>query len=78
VDRLSRYVLKTIWGRAMYWLATSRGDSEIDSHMTPREPQYARKMGEMYFDCFEKEAEKLWPIYSLTATSGSVAPRKAS
>ena len=27
-----RYVLKTIWGGAMYWLAASRGDSEIDSH----------------------------------------------
>jgi hypothetical protein len=54
-----RYVLKTIWGGAMYWLAASRGDSEIDSHMTPREPQDARKMGGMYFDCFEKEAEKL-------------------
>ena len=54
-----RYVLKTIWGSAMYWFATSRGDSGIDSHMPPRELQDARKMGEMYFDCFEKEAEKL-------------------
>ena len=39
--------------------ATSRGDSEIDSQMPPRELQDVRKMREMYFDCFEKEAEKL-------------------
>ncbi len=39
--------------------AASRGDIDIDSHMPPRELQGARKMGEMYFDRFEKEAEKL-------------------
>jgi hypothetical protein len=54
-----RYVLKTMWGGAMHWFAASRGDIEIDSHMPPRELQDARKMGEMYFDRFEKEAEKL-------------------
>ena len=54
-----RYVLKTMWGGAMLWLAASRGDVEIDGHMPPRELQDARKMGEMYFDRFEKEAEKL-------------------
>jgi hypothetical protein len=53
------YVLKTMWGGAMHWFAASRGDIEIDSHMLPRELQDARKMGEMYFDRFEKEAEKL-------------------
>jgi len=54
-----RYVLKTMWGGAMHWFAASRGDIEIDSHIPPRELQDARKMGEMYFDRFEKEAEKL-------------------
>ena len=54
-----RYVLKTMWGGAMHWFVASRGDIEIDSHMPPRELQDARKMGEMYFDRFEKEAEKL-------------------
>jgi hypothetical protein len=54
-----RYVLKTMWGGAMHWFAASRGDIGIDSHMPPRELQDARKMGEMYFDRFEKEAEKL-------------------
>ena len=54
-----RYVLKTMWGGAMHWFAASRGDIEIDSPMPPRELQDARKMGEMYFDRFEKEAEKL-------------------
>ena len=54
-----RYVLKTMWGGAMHWFAASRGDIEIDSHMPPRELQDARKMGDMYFDRFEKEAEKL-------------------
>jgi hypothetical protein len=54
-----RYVLNTMWGGAMHWFAASRGDIEIDSHMPPRELQDARKMGEMYFDRFEKEAEKL-------------------
>ena len=54
-----RYVLKTMWGGAMHGFAASRGDIEIDSHLPPRELQDARKMGEMYFDRFEKEAEKL-------------------
>src|ERR1700751_6045901 len=54
-----RYVLKTMWGGAMHWFAASRGDIGIDSHMRPRELHDVRKMGEMYFDRFEKEAEKL-------------------
>src|SRR6202047_3746128 len=54
-----RYVLNTMWGGAMHWFAASRGDIEIDSDMPPRELQDARKMGEMNFDRFEKEAEKL-------------------
>jgi hypothetical protein len=53
-----RYVLKTMWGGATHWFAASRGDIEID-HLPPRELQDARKMGEMYFDSFEKEVEKL-------------------
>ena len=72
-----RYVLNTMWGGALHRFVASRGDIEIDSHMPPRE-QDARKMGEMYFDRFEKEAESFWPIYSPMATSRSVAPRKAS
>ena len=43
----------------MYWFAMSREDSGIDGDMQPRELQDARKMGEMYFDCFEKKAEQL-------------------
>src|ERR1700733_15782714 len=54
-----RYVLNTMWGGAMHWFAASRGDIEINTHLPPRELQDARKMGEMYFDSFEKEAEKL-------------------
>ena len=59
LNNYRRYVLNTMWGGAMHWFAASRGDIEIDSHMPPRELQDARKMGEMYFDRFEKEAEKL-------------------
>jgi hypothetical protein len=53
------YVLKMMWGDAMHWFAASRRDVETDSHIPPRELQDARKIGEMYFDRFEKEAEKL-------------------
>ena len=50
-----RYVLMTMWGGAMHWFATSRGDGNLP----PRELQDARKIAEMYFDHFEEETEKL-------------------
>jgi hypothetical protein len=46
------YTLKNLWGGAMRWFATSRGEGS-----SPRERQNARKMAEQYWDHFEQEAE---------------------
>jgi len=47
-----RYTLKMLWGGTMYWFATSRGKGKPHN-------RDARHMAEVYFDRFEREAEKL-------------------
>jgi uncharacterized protein YjiS (DUF1127 family) len=47
-----RYTLKMLWGGTMYWFATSRGKGKPHN-------RDARHTAEVYFDRFEKEAERL-------------------
>jgi uncharacterized protein YjiS (DUF1127 family) len=54
-----RYTLKMLWGGTMYWFATSRGKGKPHNRVPPRVFRDARHMAEVYFDRFEREAERL-------------------
>jgi uncharacterized protein YjiS (DUF1127 family) len=54
-----RCALKMLWGGTMYWFATSSGQGKPRNRLPPGVFQDARHMAEVYFDRFEREAERL-------------------